>query len=56
MITNEFNKNAPPDRRRDTNRNQYNIGYYLVDGIYLECDVFVKSISMPITDMDKLFA
>ena len=38
------------------NGKQYNTGYYLADGIYLEWVVFVKSISMPISDKDKLFA
>jgi hypothetical protein len=37
-------------------RNQHNIGYYLADRIYLEWVVFVKSIGMPITDKDKLYA
>jgi len=38
------------------NGKQYNTGYYLADGIYLEWVVFVKSISMPVSDKDKLFA
>jgi hypothetical protein len=38
------------------NGNQYNIGYYLFDGIYLEWPIFVKSISLPISNKHKRFA
>jgi hypothetical protein len=38
------------------NRNQYNICYYLADGTYLEWSIFVKSISLPISDKDRRFA
>ncbi|XP_048568886.1 uncharacterized protein LOC125549535 [Triticum urartu] len=38
------------------NDKEYQHGYYLVDGIYLEWAAFVKTISMPQTEKHKLFA
>jgi hypothetical protein len=38
------------------NGRQYNLPYYLVDGIYPEWPVFVKSIREPQIDKHKLFA
>ncbi|XP_039804113.1 protein ANTAGONIST OF LIKE HETEROCHROMATIN PROTEIN 1-like [Panicum virgatum] len=49
-------KGQAPRVQYMVNGNQYNTGYYLADGIYPEWVVFVKSISMPISDKDKLFA
>ena len=49
-------KGQAPRVQYMVNGNQCNTGYYLVDVIYPEWAVFVKSISMPITEKDKLFA
>jgi hypothetical protein len=49
-------KGQAPRVQYMVNGNQYNIGYYLADGIYPEWTIFVKLISLPITDKDKLFA
>ncbi|XP_020238606.1 uncharacterized protein LOC109817687 [Cajanus cajan] len=38
------------------NRTQYNMGYYLADGIYPDFATFVKTISMPQGKKRKLFA
>ncbi|CAO2177467.1 unnamed protein product [Urochloa humidicola] len=49
-------KGQAPRVQYMVNGHQYNTGYYLADGIYPEWAVFVKSISLPITEKDKLFA
>ena len=38
------------------NRTQYNMEYYLTDGIYPDFATFVKAISMPQGEKRKLFA
>jgi hypothetical protein len=45
-----------PKVQYSINGREYNIGYYLVDGIYPEWPVFVKSIREPQSDKHKLFA
>jgi hypothetical protein len=49
-------KGQAPRVQYMVNGNQHNIGYFLADGIYPEWPVFVKSIRLPITEKDKLYA
>lgn len=49
-------KGNAPKVQFTVNWRQYNTGYYLADGIYPESAVFVRTITFPHTDKDKLFA
>jgi len=52
----EVLRGEAPKVRYSVNGNEYNMGYYLVDGIYPEWAVFVKTIPLPQTEKAKLFA
>jgi hypothetical protein len=54
VFINELKGQAPRVQYM-VNGNQYNIGYFLADGIYPEWAVFVKSIRLPITEKEKLY-
>ena len=45
-----------PEVHFTVNGNEYNMGYYLADGIYLEWATSVKTIHLPQCNKDKLFA
>ncbi|XP_066369387.1 uncharacterized protein [Miscanthus floridulus] len=55
VFINELKGQAPRVQYM-VNWNQYNTGYFLADGIYPEWAVFVKSIRLPITEKEKLYA
>jgi hypothetical protein len=54
-LSKNYNVEHPESNARSM-ENQYSMGYYLADGIYPEWAVFVKSIILPISDKDKIFA
>nr|ABA93652.1 transposon protein, putative, Pong sub-class [Oryza sativa Japonica Group] len=45
-----------PEVHFTVNGNEYDMGYYLVDGIYLEWAAFVKTFKLPQCEKHKLFA
>ena len=49
-------KGQGPHVQFTVNRKQYNMGYYLADGIYPEWPVFIKTIPLPQSEKDRLFA
>ncbi|WVZ66283.1 hypothetical protein U9M48_015526 [Paspalum notatum var. saurae] len=52
----EVLKGQAPQVQFSINKSQYNMGYYLANEIYPECDVFVKTIPFPRTEKERLFA
>lgn len=49
-------KGEAPQVHFSINGTQYNNGYYLADGIYPEWSAFVKAITAPQSEKDKLYA
>jgi hypothetical protein len=55
-VYNEILKGQASQMQFSINKSQYNMGYYLANEIYPECNVFVKTILFPRTEKERLFA
>jgi len=55
-IFTEVLQGRAPEVQFMVNGNEYNMGYYLTDGIYPEWVTFVKSLPEALSDKDKVFA
>nr|XP_017217028.1 PREDICTED: putative nuclease HARBI1 [Daucus carota subsp. sativus] len=55
-IFDEVLEGRAPEVNYNVNGNDYNMGYYLTDGIYPECATFVKTIPRPQGDKRRLFS
>jgi len=56
LVVVEVLQGRAPEVQFMVNGNEYNMGYYLTDGIYPEWATFVKSVPRPLSAKDKLFA
>ena len=56
LVVVEVLQGRAPEVQFMVNGNEYNMGYYLTDGIYPEWATFVKSVHRPLSAKDKLFA
>ncbi|CAL2259733.1 unnamed protein product [Prunus armeniaca] len=55
-LFNDVENGVSPHIQYVVNRNEYNLGYYLADGIYPRWATLVKTISQPDTPKKRLFA